>query len=63
VRDDEEQTEKLFDAWEDKEQYNDLSADMPELKGELAGYLDELLARGHHPGSDEAGERDTPSPL
>ena len=55
VRDDEERTERLFNAWEDKEQRNDLAADMPELRQELAGYLDELLAHGSHPGSDEAG--------
>ena len=53
VRDDAERTEALFNAWEDKEQRNDLSGDMPELKQELAGYLDELLAGGAHPGSED----------
>jgi len=63
VRDDDLGTEGLFNAWEDKEQRNDLKDDMPALRDELSGYLDELIAAGPHPGSDEAGMRETPSPL
>ncbi|HUS79901.1 MAG TPA: sulfatase [Armatimonadota bacterium] len=63
VRDDELGTEGLFNAWEDKEQQHDLAGDLPELRQELAGYLDELLAEGPRPGSDDAGQRATPSPL
>ncbi len=48
VRDDDEGTEALYNAWEDPEQTNDLSGEMPELKAEMAGHLDELLAGGPH---------------
>ncbi len=48
VRDDEEGTEELFDAWQDKDQTTDLSGEMPDLTAELSARLDELVEAGHH---------------
>jgi len=48
VRDEGEGTDGLYDAWADKEQTTDLSAELPDRKMEMAARLDELLAGGHH---------------
>jgi arylsulfatase A-like enzyme len=48
VRDGAEGTDGLYNAWQDPEHRTDLSAEMPDLKAEMAAHLDELLAGGPH---------------
>ena len=48
IRDMETDSEGLYDAWKDKDQRNNLCAEMPELRAELAARLYELVAKGWH---------------
>jgi arylsulfatase A-like enzyme len=48
VRDVDADTEGLYNAWEDPEQQNDLAAQMPERRAEMAARLYELVAKGYH---------------